>query len=233
MRKLLLFITILSFSLVGVAQNDFLKEADKQSDDRKMDNDPKAQELLDEVSATFKGYQSLKSSFTVQIADEREIIDTYGGVVYLKGDKFRLETDDAEIISNGVKKWVYLKESNEVQISYYDPNGETIESPSQLFTLYERDFYFYMNGTANVDGKEVAQVKLIPTNVEESDYTHVILHIDREQKRIVQAVIHGRDGVQYTWQLKDFETGIALSDELFNFNAGDYPDDIYIDDMTN
>ncbi len=201
-------------------------------DDRKMENDPTAKVLLDEVSAQFKSYKSMLTNFKMVIeSPEDDLKEASAGKVWLKDDKYRIETEEFIIVCDNVKRWIYLKSDNELQINMYEPDGESIESPTELFTIYEKGFYYRMAGTATVNGKEVKQIKLIPKDLENSTYKQVMVFVDEKSKTIVKAVITTADGVFYTWELTDMKTNSTLPEGTFSFDKTKYPD-IVVDDMT-
>src|SRR5688500_7527766 len=87
--------------------------------DRKIQNDPAAQAILDQVSTKYNSYNTLKVDFSLMVdTPEEEAYMKSKGIVYLKNDKYKIDTEEMTIICDNVKRYVYLKESNELQINY-------------------------------------------------------------------------------------------------------------------
>src|SRR5690606_24042615 len=115
----------------------------QQDSDRKITNDPKSQAILDKVSKNYRDMKSLESTFTLRMFSKADGIDEkYNGTVILKGQKYKIDTDHMEVICDNVKRYIWMKGVNEVTINLYEPDGETIESPAQLFTIYEKNFFY-------------------------------------------------------------------------------------------
>jgi outer membrane lipoprotein carrier protein len=57
--------------------------------------------------------------------------------------------------------WTYLKDINEVQINDYEANKEDI-TPSNMFTIYQNDFNYMMNGEEVIDKTNCSVVDLMP-----------------------------------------------------------------------
>lgn len=204
-----------------------------QKDDRKISNDPKAQEILDKVSKRYKDLKSLESTFTLSMYSKADNIhEKYNGKVYLKGQKYRIDTDQMEIICDNVKRYIWMKDANEITINHYEPDGETIESPMQLFTIYQKDFFYRLTGDEKTPkGELLRKIELIPRKLKESNYRKITLLVDEAQHQIVQAVIESKDGITYTWEIKTFNANAALDDGLFIFDRSKYPK-ARIEDMT-
>lgn len=202
-----------------------------QTDDRGITNDPKAQIILDKVSQKYTGLKSLEVVFTMQIKSEIDgLNESYTGQAWLKNSMYRVNTDMIEIICDNVKRWTILKQEEEVQVNFYDPDAENIESPTKLFTMYKEGYYYKLDGTEDVGGTTTNVVRLLPKDNDESLYKYVLLYIS-ENNIIRQARIVGKDGVEYLWKIKEFTPGLAIDDEIFTFDAGSYPN-YHIEDLT-
>lgn len=208
------------FATTALAQND-----------RDIQNDPKATEILDRVSAKYQGIKSLEMVFNMRIKSEMDGLDeSYLGSAYLKNDKYRVSTEMVEIICDNVKRWTILKEVEEVQINFYEPDAENIESPTKLFTIYKDGYFYKLEGTETLDGKQVQVIKLIPQELDASLYKAIFLYIDGSDV-IRQARIEGKDGVVYLWTIKEFNPGLTIDDDVFKFDATAYPN-FTIEDLT-
>jgi outer membrane lipoprotein-sorting protein len=124
-----------------------------------------------------------------------------------------------------------MKDPNEITISLYEPDGESIESPAQLFTIYEKNFFYKLLGDEKVGTKHLKKIELVPMKVKESQYKKVILLIDEALNQIVKAVIESKDGVTYTWEIKEFKINASVDDKMFVFDKTKYPK-AHIEDMT-
>ncbi len=203
-----------------------------QQSDRKVNNDPKAQAILDKVSAKYKDLKSLESSFSLNMFSKADDIDEkYNGKVFLKGQKYKIDTDMMEVICDNVKRYIWMKETNEITINLYEPDGETIESPAQLFTIYKKNFFYRLIGDEKVGAKTFKKIELIPQKTKESQYKRVYLFIDEATSQINRAILESKDGVTYTWEIKEFKANAPVDEKLFVFDKTKYPK-ARIEDMT-
>jgi outer membrane lipoprotein carrier protein len=210
----------------------FINTLFAQKDDRKINNDPKAQAILDKVSKTYKDLKSLESVFTLSMFSKADNIDEkYNGKVFLKGQKYKIDTDQMEVICDNVKRYIWMKEANEITINLYEPDGETIESPTQLFTIYQKDFFYKLIGDEKSGNKVFKKIELIPQKVKDSNYKRIILLVDESLNQITKAVIESKDGITYTWEIKVFKANAPVEDALFIFDKAKYPK-AHIEDMT-
>lgn len=222
-NNLLLFVLIL-FSVVAQAQ--------QPTTDRRINNDPKAQAILDKVSAKYKELKSLDCTFTLAMFSKADGVDEkYNGKVFLKGLKYKIDTDQMEVICDNVKRYIWMKEQNEITINKYEPDGETIESPAQLFTIYQKSFFYKLIGDEKAGNKTYKKIELIPQKVKESQYKKVHLLIDETNSQIAKAIIESKDGITYTWEIKEFKVNAPVEDKLFVFDKTKYPK-AQIEDMT-
>lgn len=200
--------------------------------DRKIENDPAAKTLLDKVSTKYQSYSSLEVTFKLSIVSKvDDLNESMNGNVWLKGQKYRVNTGDIEIICDNVKRWMILKGEKEVQVNFYEPDANNIESPSQLFTIYKNNYYYMLDGNEALDGKQMSRVKLIPIDAKNSPYSNIYLLIDSEDV-IRKARIVGKDGVEYNWQIVTFNPNTKIDDSKFGFVPAQYPG-YHVEDLTN
>jgi outer membrane lipoprotein-sorting protein len=124
-----------------------------------------------------------------------------------------------------------MKEPNEITINLYEPDGETIESPAQLFTIYQKNFFYRLIGDEKVGVKILKKIELMPQKVKESQYKRVFLFVDEASNQISRAIIESKDGVTYTWEIKEFKANIPVDENMFVFDKTKYPK-ARIEDMT-
>ncbi len=215
---------------MAVILTPFLLQA--QTNERRIENDPNAQVLLDAVHEKYHAAPAVKIEFSLSVdTPEEEAYMKSKGTVYLKKEKYKIDTEEMLIICDNVKRYVYLKESNELQINYFEPEEGEIESPSELFDLYKKDFFYRLGGETNFMGKKASVVNLLPINVKESPYKMIFLLVEKDQNKILKAEIMSKDGTRYTYTLSSIEETKDMPDEEFAFDPGKHPG-IYIDDMT-
>ncbi len=200
--------------------------------DRKIQNDPAATVILDKVSAKYDSYATMKVDFSLMVdTPEEEAYMKSRGMVYLKNEKYKIDSEEMMIICDNLKRFVYLKESNELQINYFEPDADEIESPSELFQIYKKDFFYKLSGEVIAEGKKLSVITLIPNDIKASPYKLIKLYVDKSENQITKGEIFAKDGVKYTYGISSVEENIPLNDSEFTFDPNRYPG-IYVDDMT-
>jgi len=208
MYRLLTFITTLLISFSLLAQSD-----------------PKAKEILDQLSKKTKSYSTIKADFNYTLDNiEDDIHETQSGSIAIKGDKYFLQIAGQEIRSNGKTIWTYLKEAEEVQISEIEEDNEDLITPTSIFTMYEKGFRQQFISEKNIGGVNTAIIHIFPLDLDEKSYHTVKLYINKDKMQISKVEIMGKEGETYTYTIKSFQANVNLSDDYFSFNTASYPD---------
>ena len=141
--------------------------------------DAKAKSILEAVSKKVNGLKSLKANFALHLnGGGGKVKETKKGTFFMKGPKYRVELAGQQIICDNKTVWTYMKETNEVQVSNYNPNEQTI-SPAKLFTnFYDKEYNYKYAGTRTVAGKSCNIIEMTPTN-KSKQFSKVELAIDK------------------------------------------------------
>jgi outer membrane lipoprotein-sorting protein len=186
-------------------------------------NDPKAKAILDNVSKKVKSLQALKANFSITISGAKGAKpQTKKGTVHMKGDKYYITLSGQEIYCDSKTIWTYMKESNEVQITSFDPKENSF-TPSKLFTnFYDKEYSYKYMGEQTVGGKKVDVINLTPTN-KSKQYTKVELMIDKATSVVAGGKMYEKNGNVYSYTVSAYTPNPALADAMFVFNAKKYP----------
>jgi len=204
MKKLILLILNLSIVLVSIAQ----------------DHDKKSKTILDDVSAKFKAYTSVKIDFSYNIKNTQEKIDeTIKGTLSLKKEKYRLELPQQIIICDGKSVWTIMKDVKEIHISTYEESDDVI-TPQSIFTLYEKGHKSKHIREGEEKGKKVNVIELIPK--ESREYHKVRLNIEIANNTLINALVFDRNGNVFTYDITKMLTNTDMPDTMFTFNSNDY-----------
>ena len=192
-------------------------------------NDPKAKTLLDAVSKTYKSFNSIEAGFTLTTVNPvQNKTTTQNGNVYLKGEKYKLLMGKQEIFCDKQSVWTYLKDINEVQINDYEANKEDI-TPSNMFTIYQNDFNYMMNGEELIDKVNCSVVDLMPKD-KGKPFFKVRIWIDKNAKYIKRMKVFDKNGNLYTYNVTTSNSKANLDDNFFKFDAGKHPG-VHVEDL--
>jgi len=196
------------------------------------EQDSKAKEILDKLSATTKSYKTVQIDFSFTLENQQENIkETNSGWVALKGDKYRLHMPalGMDVYSDGKTNWSYLPDAGEVNITDNSSAQDNSLNPATLFTIYDKGFKYRYLGEEKVDGKNAYVIDLYPKDLTK-DFTRVQLFIDAANYHIIKAKTFGKDGNIYTLVLTNMKTNQDLADSYFTFDPSKHPD-VEVNDM--
>ncbi len=182
--------------------------------------DAKAKQILEGVSKKVNALKSLKANFALRLAGGN-VKETKKGTFYMKGPKYRISLAGQEIICDNKTVWTYTKDANEVQVSNYNPNEQTI-SPTKLFTnFYDKEYKYKYIGTRKAGGKVCDVIELTPVN-KSKQFTKVELLVDKTYT-IVGGNIWEKNGNNYQYEVSGFTPDAKVDDAMFTFDTKKYP----------
>ena len=180
--------------------------------------DEKSNEILKQLSANTKSYTFMDVDFDFKFINiTQEINENQKGNIKISNNKFRLDLNEQIVISDDSTQWIYLKESNELQIMEFDSEDEML-SPNKLFTIYE-------NGYKNqyIELKENNHIiDLFP--VESNEFKNIQLHINKDKIQLNKIILFDKNGGSFSYTITKFITNTNFDDNLFKFNTEEYPD---------
>lgn len=182
-------------------------------------DDAKAKEILDKLSAKTKAYKTIKADFQITLTNKAEgTSESQAGKIQLKGDKYILTISGQKVISDGNSMWTILNESKEVQINEIDEEDEGAISPNKIFTLYEEGFKYKYVKEAN--GKNI--VNLYPKDAAEKSFHRITLYINKAKNEISTIKVYGKDGTVTKYSIKTFAPNTNIPDTNFSFDKTKY-----------
>jgi len=211
MRQIISAIVLLLLvSLSVTAQDDVVKS-----------NDEKAKAILDQVSEQYKSYKNIQADFSLNIINEdADVNETKTGQFYVQGSKYKLDMDEQMVVCDNETLWTYLKEANEVQITFYEEEEATI-SPSQLFTIYEDNYFYVWHSEEKADGTEYDLIDLTPFDKEQPFYK-VRISVNRTSKMIEGAKLFTNDGTHFVYKITKLNSDNEITDDTFYFDEKEF-----------
>lgn len=194
-------------------------------------NDAKAKQILDEVSAKTKTFKSMSADFVFSMVNEEMDINEHNeGSIKVKGQKYAVKLPDlgVEVFSDGTTIWNYMEDGNQVTISNVDDASSELMDPSSIFSIYERGFRSKYVGETQENGKTVYRIDLFPDS-DEYDVTKIEVSIDKASMMLNSATLHATDENLYTIEVKKMDTDKDFPDADFVFDESKYDDVEVID----
>jgi outer membrane lipoprotein-sorting protein len=185
--------------------------------------DKKAKELLDQVSAKVKSYNSIIIDFKYSLNNAKENInqDSKGNVI-LKGNQYVLNFMGVTKIFDGKKSYTIVPEDEEITISKVNENDDNAITPSKMLTFFNSGYKYTMDIVQDIKGRKIQYVKLVPLNTKDQR-KEILLGIDVQTKHIYNLIEIGKKGTKTTLTVNSFKTNQPLSKNQFTFVESKYP----------
>ncbi len=191
--------------------------------------DSKAKEVLDKSSEVFSKAGGVSAAFTLNVKNiKTKVTESFDGSIQMKGDKFYLSTPEADSWFDGKTQWVYMKGSEEVNVS--EPSKEELQmlSPSVLFNIYKKGFnYKYVGERTDIKGKQVYEVELIPQK--KADMQKMVIQINKISWMPTMITIVNKNEINNIIYINKYEAGKNYTDSFFVFDKKKYPEVEIID----
>lgn len=186
-------------------------------------NDPLAKTILDAVSLKFKSYKTTKATFVYKVESAaNKVLSSKNGTIYMKGVKYRVSFIGQEIFCDGINVWSFDKAANEVSITQFDPESNTL-TPQKLFTnFYDDDFLYKLNSEKKLGTKIIQEIELTPTDKSKS-FHKVYIYVDKVRKTITGTKVMEKTGSRYIYSVTALTTNSVIADSQFIFDAKKYP----------
>lgn len=182
-----------------------------------------ARTILDNANKAYNNAGGITASFTINTEDVgAKVTYSQDGKAYLKGNKFKIDVPDGITWFDGSTQWVYIKGSNEVNIS--NPAGEELAgvSPAVLLNIYKTGFKLDYKGETRENGKTVYVVEMIPES-SNSEYSKMSINIDKTTNLFTSIKLFGKNKMNNHLIIRSLQTKTNPLDGTFVFNKKDYP----------
>ena len=185
--------------------------------------DKKAKELLDQVTAKVKSYNTIVIDFKYSLNNAKENInqDSKGNVT-MKGNQYVLNFMGVTKILKKKKTYTIVPEDEEITISKVNEKDDNAITPSKMLTFFNTGYKYNMDILQNVKGRKIQYIKLVPTNSKDQR-KEVLLGIDIQTKHIYNLIEVGKKGTKTTLTVNSFKTNQPLSKNQFIFAESKYP----------
>jgi len=186
-------------------------------------SDPEAKAVLDKVSSQFKTFKTVKATFTYNVENSSgKLLSSKKGTVQMKGTRYRVSIVGQEIFCDGNNIWSYDQAANEVTITQFEGENNSI-TPQKLFTnFYDADFYYKLNGEKKQGTKTIQEIEMTPID-KTRPFFKVYVYVDKAGNTVTGTRVLEKSGSIYIYTVNTFVPNSALADSLFVFDAKKYP----------
>jgi outer membrane lipoprotein carrier protein len=178
-----------------------------------------AQDILEKMKKQYESISDAQIRFSQKTRFELSKVEqNVSGTLFLKKtNKYRLETDEQTLLTNGETVWAYSTARNQVLIDHFkiDENAVT---PEKILAGTPTDYSLTLLGRDRIGKTEVVALKLIPKN-DQSMVKTLKLWVDNATWFIKKAEITDVNGKQTEYLVIEMKTNIGLEDSRFIYKV--------------
>lgn len=175
-----------------------------------------ATDLLERAAESIRASEGIKATFTVQVQGVAS-----EGTIYLRGEKFKLETEGVTTWFDGTTQWTLVEDTEEVNIS--EPTAEELQSinPYAWLSLYKEGYAVRFTSGANEGERSI----LMTTAKSRLDMQSIVLVINEHTLVPVRLTMAGRGGQDVAVIfIHSYDARQHYEDTLFTYPAENYPE---------
>ncbi|EAY30603.1 LolA family protein [Microscilla marina] len=182
--------------------------------------DAKAKSILDAVKNRYENLKAFGASFRYSLKSSSGVTDNFNGSITIAKKMFRLKASGQEVMTDGKTQWTYLKETNEANVTEYEPD-EGI-TPDKIYTIYKQGFKYRLlpaesKGTYH-------SIEMVPQDRKKYQLTKLKLRVKKADNTIMGWETYEKNGNRYLYTiLKFIEHKNGISKSYFQFNPKKYP----------
>lgn len=184
--------------------------------------DPQARTILDNMSDKIRSIDAYSADISNSLINEADgINDKFEGKIVVQSEKYKLELDEQVVINNGTTVWTYLPDVNEVNIDNYDPEEDEI-TPSKIYDAYKEGYKYILMGEETKNDAVCSVIDLVP-NDKDAQFFKIKLFISKKDNLLKGWTMFEKSGNKYIYEIKNFNSSIAVSNSDFEFDPTKYP----------
>lgn len=178
---------------------------------------PDTTSLLHEIQARYEALDGLQAQFMQEMnSDVGGRSPRMQGRLWLQGDKYRIETRNQTLVTDGTTTWIYAPADNQVVINNARQDASTL-SPQTLLTDYAARYAIASQQPVRINGTDHQKLTLQPT-ASSVTFTDVTLWMRRADRIVTRVRVTDRDGSTLTITLDDIRLNPPLPPRLFAFD---------------
>jgi outer membrane lipoprotein carrier protein len=172
---------------------------------------------LADVQGAYDALDGLRASF-VQLISSDFAGDTtrIEGTVLLSGNKYRVETPDQTVITDGETTWIYTPADSQVVVN--DAGDDATQVTPKTFLTASSERYRIEKSTAALrDGVPHAKLSVTATDAS-SRFQEATLWVRRTDRVVTRMKATDRNGSTLDLRLRNVVTAPSLQDSSFTFS---------------
>lgn len=178
---------------------------------------PSAMQIVNNVQDNYNKIEdaTIKFAQTVVFPLSKVSRTTTGTLYIKKGNKYRIDTEDKVIVTDGKTSWVYLPQSQQVLIDNFRNDKNTI-TPEKFLLDVPEDYFAVLLSTNKTPGGNVYTLRLTPKS-DNSFIRAITIEVEDSSWTIKSAVISDMNDTRYTYKVESLKTNTGLPNSEFEF----------------
>lgn|SRR5574341_663226 len=173
--------------------------------------------LIQNVEAKYKNLKSLSMIFTKEVKSKNfDSVDRSKGKIWIKNsNKFRIDSDQEQLISDGKIVWIYSKENKQVTKNRKEKVKNTLDV-NQYFSNFSTNYETSLKGKERVLDLPCRVLELTPKSKNEV-ITKLFLWVEEKTFLIRKIEYFDINDNQITLLFNQISPGAKISDKKFYF----------------
>lgn len=176
-----------------------------------------AQEILEKVKKKYDSINDAELKFSQRLTFElsKQEQAAEGTLSIKKQNKYRFETANRLVVTDGVTVWSYSPLNKQVVIDKFKLDERTL-TPEKVLTAAPKDYYASAVGTEKIGKTETRMLKLVPKD-EDSIVRTMKMWVDETTWLIKRVEIVDIDGKHTTYTVHDIKINVGIPDSRFTY----------------
>jgi len=177
---------------------------------------PTASEIIKNVQRNYDATNDAVVHFTqTTMLPFSKLSKTTKGILYLKkGNKYRIETGNNIIVTDGKTTWTYMPDSKQVVIDNYRDDKSTI-NPDKFLLDVPSDYYAVLLNALQTDEDTAYTLRLTPKS--DNSFVRSIKIVVTGSWTVHSAEVSDMNDNKYTYIVDELKINSGLPDSEFQF----------------
>lgn len=184
-------------------------------------------EILKKAATAYKddGTVTLDFTMTSKQKDDNESYEEEGKATMV-GQKFKIIIPQATIWFDGETQWVYVADSDEVNITNPEDSELRTMNPEFLFDTAKSGYQIMNSRETDLNGQQAYLIEMKPNKM--NDLADINIVVSKKDYRVMEITIIDNDA-ENKFTVKNYKTQIDQAPNFYKFNPDDYPDAEIVD----
>jgi chaperone LolA len=175
-------------------------------------------EVLDKIRSRYQKMNDASAVFTqtVKLRYKQNSQTVSGTVKIKKGNKYRIESEQQTIVTDGVTVWMYTPKTQQVLVDRFKTNHQPF-SPDKFLTGLPNDFTA-VSVTAN-DSSYILRLQPTAKNAALSTVSTITVWATEKEWQVYRIEMIEKNGTSKTIALSDIIFNAGINDAVFRFDV--------------